>query len=298
MQVTAQLKQSVTKAIKEDMARKSQHMTDTRHANILGISPSVYSRLKKGETEKILSEGEWVRIGKELLVDLDGLGWVWANTETFQHITAQLMACKQMAISAIFCDKKGIGKTSAGRWFAAQYPNAAYVDCSQCKTKRELIRAIARAFGFDYEGKLADVKANMISNIMTLHEPLLELDEVGDLNYDAWLELKSIWNALEGLCGFYMMGANGLQKKIEKQIRNRTVGFEEIFDRYGDRFQQITRTMTETEVSIFDRRQAELILRANLPKINAEKASELIKTSANNLRRIRLEVVKHKKLVG
>lgn len=299
MQVTANLREAIVEAIRQDLARKSSKaagMTDARHANYLGIASSVYSQLKNGKTDKVLSEGEWVRIGMELGVDMRNTGWRTAQTETYLVITSQLEMCQKAALSAVFCDEKGLGKSYAAKDYTRNNANVAYVDCSQNKTKRELIRAIARRFGFDSSGRLTDVRRDSIANILTLYRPLLILDEVGDLSYEAFLELKAIWNALEGHCGFYLMGANGLAAKMERNIRGKVVGYEELFDRMGDRFQNVTQQLTETQLAQFKRRQAEAVLSVNLPKIPRTAANEILASSTLNLRRLFIEVIKYKEL--
>ena len=42
--------------------------------------------------------------------------------------------------------------------------------------------------------------------------------------------------APEGSCGWYMLGADGLRDKISKGIKNKKVGYREIFARYGDKY--------------------------------------------------------------
>lgn len=76
MVLTDKLKQHILDAISADYGRKKskdkQH-TKVRHANSLGINPSIYSRMANGETNKVLSDGEWLRIGLELQVDMNAL---------------------------------------------------------------------------------------------------------------------------------------------------------------------------------------------------------------------------------
>ncbi len=299
MVLTDTQKKEILQSITDDFTRKrakdSVH-TKVRHANALGINPSVYSRMMNGEINRVLSDGEWVRIALELNIDLNGLNWQNADTATLSLITTQLQYCKTHKISAIFCDDKGIGKSHAAKMFKLQEANVCYVDCSLNHTKRGLIRAIAKGFGFDYQGKLGEVKASLINNILTLDNPLIILDEAGDLSYEAWLEIKSLWNSLESMCGFYMMGANGLKVKIDRQIQNYKVGYEEIFDRFGDRYQQITKELTEAEKTAFKRHQAETILRANLPKISKTKEKEILNACNLNLRRLKIEITKYKNL--
>lgn len=297
MQLTETNKAKILDAIKADYARKQSRdgsISQSRHANFLAINPSVYSRMMKGDVDRVLGENDWIRIGMELMVDMDGLNWQWATTSTMSVIYTQLEYCKEQSLSAIFCDDKGIGKTAAARLFARDFPNVAYVDCSQCKTKRELIRMIARKFGFDYRGKLSEIRANLVNNILTLDHPIIILDESGDLCYEADLEIKSLWNALEYVCAFYSMGANGLKTKIDRMIYNQKVGYEELFDRFGDRYQNVTRDLSEANKALFSRFQAESILKANLPGISAKQTKDILNACNLNLRRLRIEIIKFK----
>lgn len=296
MLLTEQLKSQILEAVIDDFDRKKSkdsRQNKVRHAHHLGINPSIYSRLMNGETDRILSEGEWLRIGMELNVNLNGLDWKLAKTATTSTIWAQLDYCRKNSLSAIFCDDKGIGKSYTGRQFELVYPNVAFVDCSKNYTRGDLLRAIARRFGFDYRGKLSEVKANIINNVLTLDKPLLILDEAGDLSYSAFLEIKSLWNSMEYMCGFYMMGANGLKAKIDRQIRNYKVGYEEIFDRFGDRYQYMTKDLGQSEKAAFKRHQAQTILRTQLPKLSAKSEKEILNNSGLNLRRLQIEIVKY-----
>lgn len=113
MNVTPQLRQDTLAAITQDFdTRKSvaKSYSQSRHANFLGINTSVYSRMKNGETDRVLSEGEWVRLAKQLQVQTDDLAWKVAKTPTFRTITGQLSVCMSKAIGGIFCDDSSLGK--------------------------------------------------------------------------------------------------------------------------------------------------------------------------------------------
>lgn len=297
MRLTEQLKSEILENILEDYdfkKSKDAGYSKARHANHLGINPSVYSRLSNGESDKLLSNGEWLRVGMELNVAMDGLEWKTARTATTALVYGQLRYCRANSLSAIFCDDKGIGKSYTARQFERDHPNTAYVDCSRNHTKRELIREIARRFGFDSKGKLSDVKRNLIDNVLTLEKPLLILDEAGDLSYEAFLEIKSLWNSLEYMCGFYLMGANGLKRKLDRAMMNYKVGYEEIFDRFGDRYQFITKELGESEKAAFKRQQCEAVLKTNLPGLGKEAAKKILNNCGLNLRRLRIEIIKYK----
>ena len=56
-------KQRILEAI---AANRKNYPSDAKHASALGISPSVYNGLKKGQTEKALSDANWVNIARRL----------------------------------------------------------------------------------------------------------------------------------------------------------------------------------------------------------------------------------------
>lgn len=80
------------------------------------------------------------------------------------------------------------------------------------------------------------------------------------------LEIKSYWNATEGACGWYMMGAQGLKKKLNAGITGLKVGFEEIFRRMGGDYMSITGKMNAVEVVAFKKRQVMAMAQHNLPE--------------------------------
>jgi DNA transposition AAA+ family ATPase len=216
-------------------------------------------------------------------------GWQTAQTATFSFIQQQLELCKKNSISGLICDLPDIGKSYAALAFAVSNPNTVYVDCSQVKSKQRLIRFIAGEFGVNNAGKYSEVYQRLVDYIKTVRKPLVIIDEAGDLAYDAFLELKALWNATERACGWYMMGADGLQEKMHRAIDNKKVGYTEIFSRYGKRYQRATPLGSE-EAADFFRIQAGLIIKANAPK-GTDIQSILLKTEGS-LRRINNELSK------
>lgn len=293
------IKVKVLRAITADYAyrlKQDTTYTRTKHATWLGIGSSIYSRLSNGETEKILSDGEWIRIAQKLGVEMDGrTEWKTAPTAVYTLIFTQLDVCRAQSTTGIFCDDAGIGKTHAGKDYARKYVNVVYIDCSQCKTKHQLIRALVKEFGIDNRGRIVDVRERLVDGIRSMHKPLIILDEAGDLVYDAWLELKALYNAVEFYCGWYMMGAVGLEAKIERMRNAKKVGYDELYDRFGDAYQSMTKEVEAggATMAILKRAQCEQVLDANLNVSKAER-TEILKDCQNNLRRLRKEIMKRK----
>ena len=277
------------KIIAQMNQHRANYTSDSKHAMVLGINTAQYSRIKSGEFEKVISEAKWISLARILNVQLqEKRQWETVKTETFNYITIQLESCQNRSISAIFCDVAGIGKTHTAKHYAENNANAIYIDCSQVKSKQKLIRKIAREFGVDYTGRYADVYDDLVFYIQTIQIPLIILDEAGDLDYSAFLELKALWNATEYMCGWYMMGADGLEQKINRQKDLKKVGFTEIFDRYGNGFKKVTPNGKDA-LREFNMQQIALVSQANKSTISP---TVMYGKTFGSLRKVRVEIEK------
>jgi hypothetical protein len=263
--------------------------SDQKYATSLGINSAVYSRLKAGETERILSEQAWISLARKMEISLrNEPEWKTAGTPVFDYITAQLKRCQDNSISALICDAADIGKTYTARVYCKTHKNAIYIDCSQVKTRQKLIRQIAKEFGVGYTGRYNDVYEDLVFYLRSIAHPIIILDEAGDLDYPAFLEVKALWNATERCCGWMMMGADGLKEKIRRSIDHKKVGYTEIYSRYGKRYQRITPEGRD-DYKKFIQTQAALIVQANAPGANVQ---ALLRKTDGSLRRIYTEITK------
>lgn len=288
--ITTEQKTMILAAVKENRAN---YPSDAKHAAALGISASVYNGLKKGQTDKALSEGAWIGIARRLNVTLrPGMAWMPAKTPTFEFVTAQLGICQQGSLSAILCDMPNIGKTFTARHYVQTHKNAVYIDCSQVKTKTQLVRKIAAEFGVNSNGWYHNVYEDLCYYLRSIDHPLIILDEAGDLKNEAMLELKALWNATERCCAWYMMGADGLKERIRRSIEMKMVGYTEMFSRYGDRYSKVTPD-DGREREQFLMGQARIVAQVNAPE--GTDIGALVRRSRGGLRRVYTEIEKMKK---
>ncbi len=286
MILTTAVRKDIALAIEAD--KKNFANNQKRHSEHLGINPGIYSRILGGDLDNVLSDSNWSKIAILLNLNIEGNRWATANTETYLKITHDLQRCQSQKLSLIFCDEKGIGKTYTAKEYAKKVSDVGYVDCSNISSKNQMTRAIAKAFGFTSKGQFAAVRENLIDGLLMLKKPLIILDEAGDMPDSCFCEIKSLWNALQDWCGWYMMGANGLAKKVDRKMDAQKVGFEEVYDRFGSKYQSCIRNKAEIEKTMFRRQQAELVLVTNRPKINKKEANEILNNSELSLRRLKI----------
>ena len=285
--ITNDIKIRIIEAIK---ANRENYPSDAKHAAALGINTAVYSAVKNGQTDKVLSDASWIAIARRLDVELSSkIEWKAAKTPTYLYIMAQLEFSQNSCTSGILCDIPNIGKTFTARLYASSHKNAVYVDCSQVKTKLKLIRKIAKEFGVNSNGRYSDVYDDLVFYLRSIDQPLIILDEAGDLQYEAFLELKALWNATERCCAWYMMGADGLKEKINRSIECKKVGYTEMLSRYGDRYSKVTPDDGK-EREKFLREQAHIVAKLNAPEGTDIKA--IVLKTQGGLRRVYTEIEK------
>ncbi len=287
--VTTEIKNKIVAAIAQ---ARENYPSDAKHAASLGINAGVYSAIRNGQTDRVLSDANWITIARKLGVSLRGeIEWNAAKTETFKYITTQLEAIQERGLSTILCDLPNIGKTFTARHYVGTHANAVYIDCSQVKTKLKLVRRIAAEFGVDSKGRYADVYDDLVYYLRSIDRPLVILDEAGDLQYEAFLELKALWNATERCCAWYMMGADGLKEKIRRSIECRKVGYTEMLSRYGDRYCKVTPDEAKDR-DAFLKEQARVVAKVNAPE--GADVSQIVRKSGGGLRRVYTEIEKLK----
>ena len=270
---------------------RPQHQSAAKMAVTLGVSSAQLSRIINGDTENVLSESNWITIARKLDVQLrEDAKWVTAKTPVYQFIYAQLNACQQSSLSGLLCDMADLGKTYTARCYAKENKFAIYIDCSQVKTKQKLIREISKELGLGNTGKYSEVYADLVFYLRSIPNPLVILDEAGDLDYPAFLELKALWNASEGACGWYMMGADGLKEKIERARYARKVGYAELFSRFGSKYQKVSPDGKEA-LDEFTRTQVVMIARANKADVDVR---EMLGKVNGSLRRVKIEIQKQR----
>ena len=288
--ITKEIKDKILEAVK---ANRTNYPSDAKHAASLGITTSVYSSVKNGQTDRMRSDANWISIARKLGVGLRGeIEWIPAKTATFQYITAQLELIQERGLSAMLCDLPNIGKTFTAKHYAGTHPNVAYIDCSQVKTKLKLVRKIAGEFGVDAKGRYSDIYDDLVYYLRSIDRPLVILDEAGDLQYEAFLELKALWNATERCCAWYMMGADGLKAKINRSIECKKVGYTEMLSRYGDRYSKVTPD-DGREREAFLKEQARVVAKVNSPE--GTDIGVIVRKSGGGLRRVYTEIEKLKR---
>lgn len=273
MELTKQFKNRVFTAIIE--SKKLFDGTDSAYAKKLGIDNSVYSRLKKGEKDGLLSDTKLLQIGKILDVSDHDTEIKVAKTDVYKKIEKDILSCKSESIALIFCDEPEIGKSFCAKNVCKNVANTFYIDCSQSKTKQMLIRKMAKTVGIDSTGKYSEVKELLKYAISAIDRPTFVLDDAGYLELPAFIEIIELWNYWEDTCGWYMIGDDTLKEKIKRAIKNQVVGFRAFLSRFNNSFLSIIPPKREKKYEFYSLLISDFF-HANLPVEQHGKINDLI----------------------
>jgi hypothetical protein len=249
IELTTEFKEKVFEGLL--LQRENYDGSDGQFAKSFGLNSAVFSRIKNGEREGLVKEAQILNIGRELNISLNERKWVFVQTQVYECIKEEVMFCKEFSKARILVDECDIGKTQAAKYLSRQLKNCFYVDASQAKTKQLFIRLMAKTVGVDSSDKFSKVKANLKYYLKNLPQPIVIVDEAGDLEYAAFLELKELWNATENACGWYMIGADGLRTKMESGIKSKKNGFAEIFSRYSNKYSTIVPKQKQEKLQFY-----------------------------------------------
>lgn len=233
--ITNEFKNKVRTAILENRKNYTS-LSDSKYASSIGLNASIFSRLKKGEIEGIISDSVWIEIGRKLNVSVYEKNWNIARTAVYEEIENNIFFCKQYKKATILIDECGIGKTFCSKHIIRGLENAFYVDCSQASSKTQFIRHFANTLGLSSTGKIYDIKENLKYYINQMDSPMIVLDDAGYLETNVFVEIIGIWNATENQCGWMMIGDDSLQNKINRGLKSQKVGFKALFSRFSDEF--------------------------------------------------------------
>lgn len=242
---------------------KDRSTIDEAFYKFYSISAANCLKLRLGRLENLMPDNQWLRLGRKLQVNQVDRQWNMARTDVFNTIEEDILFCKKYSKAKLCVDECGIGKTFTAKYLAATLPNCFYVDASQGKSITLFTRILAKAIGLDSGGKWYDVKEDIKCYLKMIPNPIVIIDEAGDLTQNTLQEVKELWNATEGFCAWYLMGADGLKYIIDKGIKHKKPGFKEIFSRFSERYTTTVPT-DKTEKLLFYRKLITDVLSANM----------------------------------
>jgi hypothetical protein len=231
MKLTPQFKERIVTALFE--RRDNYVTTDSKFAAQFGLTAPIYSRLKSGERDRLISEDDWLNMGRLLDVTPIEKKWNAVETAVFKTIKDDVVFCAKNAVCRMYTEEAGIGKSFTAKYLSKTLKNCFYIDASQSINSRQFIRDLAQVLGLNGSGKFADVLANIKYYLITLESPSVLIDEC---RTELFEYILSLWNGTEDMVSWYLLGGNGFRKQLTQGIGTDKRFFAEIYSRFTEKF--------------------------------------------------------------
>jgi len=245
--------------------KKEFGLTTKQFVNRYGVSDSIISRLKKGERGSLISDAKILNAGIELEITLSNQNWKTVETDVLLQIVEEGTFCKNFSTLRVMSDDCGIGKSHSGRYLCKTTANSFYVPCKRAKTRRQFIRALAKSIGLECSGTDYAIAERIIAILNSIPKPLIVLDDLGYVNNDSIMQVLDFIDATENACGWYVIGDDSLEERMERGIRGKKTGFRALFSRLNKRYSRAV-PVERTQRIAFYKKLISDVIKANAPE--------------------------------
>ena len=274
------MKKAISELVAMEVAKPG--MSQVKWGTMHKMSGATVSNVVNGKWENI-AVSMWQRIAAA--VAYKGRDWQAAPTRNYVAMQSWCRTAQQEGISLAVSHDSGAGKSFALEHYAKDNAEVYYIQCDEFWTKKLFLSNLCRALAIDPAHKTTPELADtIISTLRKGHKPLVILDEVDKLRDPLLMFFIALYNKLDGICGFVLVGAPYLSIAWERNARKDKRGFREIYSRVGRRFLAMKPII---------RKDVELVCAAN--GVKDEAAINAIWNEVEkdtDLRRVRREVEK------
>lgn len=254
------------------------------------ISGATINQVINGKWESI-ADKMWQKLASA--VGYQASDWKPANTRDFGEITGYLTVAQADGISLAISFEPGSGKTFTMRHYEATHPEVYFLQCADFWSKRYFLQELYRAIGQD-PGELTSVQlsVSIVEHLRQQRTPLIIIDEVDKLRDTTLMFFIELYNKLNGMCGFVLVGAPYFKDQLENGTKRNKRGYREVYSRIGRRFMELKGA---------NRKDVAAICRANGVESDAAIASIWAEVSGHttvDLRRVEREVRKYHNMYG
>lgn len=199
-----------------------------------------------GGTINYVLNGKWALIADKMWQKLSAAvgfhtsDWKPAETRDFRAITGFCAVAQADGISLAISHEPGSGKTFALKQYEAAHPDVYYLQCADFWSKRYFLQEVYRSLGQDPgEMTCVELSVSIVEQLRQRHSPLIIIDEVDKLRDNVLMFFIELYNKLNGICGFVLVGAPYFKDQLENGARRNKRGYREVYSRIGRRFMEL-----------------------------------------------------------
>lgn len=186
----------------------------------------------------LISDRMWLRLSAA--VGYQTSDWAAAHTRDFRAVTDFCTIAQADGISLAISHEPGSGKTFALRNYEATQPGTYYLQCADFWSKRHFLQELYRALGQEAD-EMTSVQLSIaiVEQLRQQARPLVIIDEVDKLRDTTLMFFIELYNKLNGICGFVLVGAPYFRDQLETGVKRNKRGYREVYSRLGRRFMEL-----------------------------------------------------------
>lgn len=232
--MTTEQKDQIQKLLRDYVAG---YPSQTQAAATLdGVSEATVVQVLKGNWAQI-SDAMWRSIGSQV-------GWHEKQVELVETLNLQTLVlyydlAREHGETFAIVGPAGSGKSHTGKWYARSMRgrHVYYIECAGYWNKKYFLAELLQAMGRDNTGmNVYEMMRDVVTALRKQNHPLIILDEVDKLSDPVLQFFITLYNELKGTCGFVWTSTDAIQKRINRGISAKRMGYNEIFSRLGRRF--------------------------------------------------------------
>lgn len=227
-------KQQIAARLKEYCDKMGSQNKAARSLN--GTSTATVSKMLSGQWDTI-SDELWRAVAAQ--IGHDTSAWQIVKTGAYKRMAFLMEQAKEESLVIAITGFVGCGKTEAIKSYAKGRQNVYHLMCSEYWNRPTFINKLLRALGKDVGGSVSDQMDAIVETLNSADAPLIILDEADKLRDQVLYFFISLYNQLEGHCGIIMVATEYLKNRIERGVRLKKKGYEEIYSRIGRKFVQL-----------------------------------------------------------
>ncbi|MCM1310862.1 MAG: ATP-binding protein [Bacteroides sp.] len=227
-------KQQIAQRLKEYCEKMGSQNKAARSLN--GTSTATVSKMLSGDWDTI-SDDMWRAVGAQL--GHDSSAWQIVKTNAYKRMAFLMQQAKEESLVIAITGFAGCGKTEAIKSYTKTTRSVYHLMCSEYWNRPTFINKLLRALGKDVGGSVADQMEAIVETLNSADAPLIILDEADKLRDQVLYFFISLYNQLEGHCGIILVATEYLKNRIERGVRLKKKGYEEIYSRIGRKFVQL-----------------------------------------------------------
>jgi len=210
-----------------------------KKANISNVYVSLIANDKREDkTMQAIGKDAWTNLAVFLNLGEKSKEWKAVPTSVYKSVYKICDAAKRNSYAVGIDGEAGIGKTYALKRFMDLEKNVVLIKGSTDLTARGFLAEIAQALGLEIEGKGQRQITERFCQILrqkavsTAEKPLIIIDEASKLRDSVLYKFITLYNELEGYCGFVLCGCRLASKLIAGRSKGK-IGYDEILSRLG-----------------------------------------------------------------